>query len=319
MNSPQRVLITGATGFIGKALVQTLSEAGFHVVLATRRNVEELDGRENRLFKLDEDITPSLVDIDVVIHTAARAHVLKETSLDPAREFRIQNADATRRLARAAAKAGVKRFIFLSSIGVNGNSTRPGQAFRADDVPAPVEPYAISKLEAERALMEECIGASMEWVIIRPPLVYGPGAKGNFERMSRALLRHWPLPFGAIENRRSFVALENLTDLLKCCTTHTSAPEQVLLAADSENYSTAGWLTIMAKGAGVRAHIVFLPEPWLRYFARWIGKRGVIKKLCESLVVDIGPTQARLGWQPRVKAPEVIGKAVRSFTNEGNK
>lgn len=298
MNTSARVLVTGATGFIGKALVQTLADAGFQVILATRRVAGEIDGRENRLFLLNEDVTPSLEDIDVVIHTAARAHVLKETSRDPAREFRIQNADATRRLARAAAQAGVKRFIFLSSIGVNGSSTPPGQAFRADDIPAPVEPYAVSKLQAEEALCEEASGSGMEWVIIRPPLVYGPGARGNVERMCRGLLRRCPLPFGAIQNSRSFVAIGNLISLIERCMAHPLAPMQVFMVSDGIEHSTAGWFRLFASGLNVPALLVPVPVNWLRRLGCLVGRGKEVDKFSSSLVVDIHYTQERLGWKP---------------------
>ena len=183
--------------------------------------------------------TPALQGIDAVIHCAARVHVMDERAADPLAEFRAVNVEATRHLAQQAAAAGVRRFVFVSSIKVNGEETTPGRPFTADAEPQPQDPYGQSKLEAERALFEIARQTGLEVVVVRPPLVYGPGVKANFASLMRALQRRLPLPFGSIDNRRSLVARDNLVDLLVLCTRHPAAAGQVFLVSDGEDLSTA--------------------------------------------------------------------------------
>lgn len=210
----------------------------------------------------DTDWSPVLFGVDVVVHCAARVHVIHETASDPLLAFRRVNSTGTLRLARQAANAKVRRFVFLSSIGVNGAETH-GTPFGADDVPAPHSPYALSKYEAEKGLYDIARGSDMEVVIVRPPLVYGPGVPGNFERMMRLLWRGFPLPLGAVQNRRSLVALDNLVSFISLVASHPAAGNKTFLVGDREDVSTAQLFRRVAKALGKRALLFPVPPPLL--------------------------------------------------------
>lgn len=244
---------------------------------------------------------PGLAGVDVVVHTAARVHVMKDAASDPMLAFRAMNVQATLNLARQAALAGVHRFVFLSSIKVNGESTKENQAFTADDIPAPMDCYGISKLEAEQGLHEIALQTGMQIVIIRPPLVYGPGVKANFQEMMRWLSFGVPLPFGAVQkNRRSLVALDNLVDLIRVCAQHPDAANQIFLVSDGEDLSTTALLRRLAYAMGKSACLVPVPAFVLRWVAAVAGKKAVAMRLCESLQLDISKTRRLLGWKPVV-------------------
>jgi len=250
---------------------------------------------------------------DVVVHCAARVHVMNETAADPLVEFRKVNVMGTLNLAIAAAKNGVKRFIFISSIKVNGESTLPGHPFTADDVPAPCDPYGISKMEAEQGLRRLSEETGMEVVIIRPVLIYGPGVKSNFRSMMAWLVRGVPLPLGSIRNKRSLVSLENLVDLIATCINHPHAANQTFLVSDGEDVSTPELLTRMAQALDKSARLIPVPSSVLFYGAALVGRSAVAHRLCGSLQVDIGKTCSLLQWKPPYGVDEALAKTANDY------
>ena len=302
------ILLTGATGFLGSAVAQALQADPKYVLAVVKRRVSDLEGFTlgHLVPSLDSasDWRAALRNCDVVIHAAARVHVMREDACDPLSAYRKVNVEGTLNLARQAATAGVKRFIFISSIKVNGESTVAGQPFTAENIPAPEDPYGASKLEAEQALMGLAAYSEMEIVIIRPPLVYGPGVKGNFASMSKLVAKGYPLPLGAIHNRRSLVALDNLVDLIIRCINHPAAAGQVFLAADGEDLSTSDLLRRMAKAMGQPSRLIPVPGCVLQLGGALLGKRKVSQRLLGSLQVDISKARELLGWVPPISVDE---------------
>ena len=254
---------------------------------------------------------------DVVVHAAARVHVMYDDAFDPLTEFRKVNRDATLVLARLASKLGVKRFVFLSSIKVNGEMTRPGRSFKPDDVHVPNDPYGLSKYEAEQGLLALAKEASMEVVIIRPPLVYGTGVKANFASMMRWMGKPVPLPFGAIHNQRSLVALDNLVSFISLCVDREKSPKaanQVFLISDGEDVSTTQLLRKVGQAlnhqapSGIKAWLVPVPVSIMTFFAKLLGKGAVANRLFGSLQVDGSKARDLLGWQPVVTMDEQLAK-----------
>lgn len=310
------VLVTGATGFVGKAILARLVKSGITVVAAVRSNaavpapastmrIENLDGHTQWL--------DGLKNVDVVIHSAARVHIMNDTEVDPLAAFRRVNVEGTLNLARQAAAAGVKRFIFISSIKVNGEETENGRRYLADDVPAPADPYGVSKMEAEQGLRELAKETPLEVVIIRPVLVYGPGVKANFLSMMRWLDKGVPLPFGSINNRRSLVALDNLVDLIVTCMDHPAATNQTFLVSDGDDLSTTGLLSKMAQALGRNARLLPVPSKLLELGASMLGKRSLSQRLCGSLQVDIEKTRTVLGWNPPLSTEEALAVTARHY------
>ncbi len=301
---PSRVLVTGATGFVGRAVVERLVRDGSPVTASVRRKSSTRTGvREVQVADLGPatDWTAALEECDVVVHCAARVHVMNETATDPLAAHRNANVEGTLSLAKQAAAAGVRRFIFISSIKVNGEGTALGKPYRASDRPAPVDPYGISKFEAEQALQALSATSAIELVIIRPPLVYGPGVKANFLSMVRWVARGLPLPFGeANGNRRSYVALVNLVDLIVTCLKHPDAVGQVFLVSDGEDLSTGELLRRTARALGVSSRLLPVPLSVLAFSARAIGRRDLWQRLGGTLQVDSGPTRERLSWNPPI-------------------
>jgi nucleoside-diphosphate-sugar epimerase len=277
-----RILVTGAAGFIGQSLVEHLRRGGRDVLPVTR------------------DMVAQMTDVDALVHLAARAHVVADTAADPLEEFRRVNVTGTERLADAAVRGGVRRFVFVSSIGVLGNDSG-GRAFTAADPPQPNEPYAVSKWEAEQRLLERVAGTATEAVIVRPPLVYGPGVKGNFLRLLRLVNSGLPLPFAGLEARRSFVGLQNLCGLLEACIDHPAATGRVLLAADGEDVTLPELLDAIARGLGRPARLFKVPWPLVESLAAMAGRRDDLARLVGSLRVDASETRQVLGWQPHVR------------------
>jgi len=236
--------------------------------------------------------------IDVLVHCAARVHVMHENTSDPLSEFRRVNVAGTLALARQAATAGVRRFIFLSSVKVNGEETVLSHSYRADDVPSPQDPYGISKLEAEQGLMKVAADTGMEVVIIRPPLVYGSGVKGNFASMMKLVEKGLPLPLGAIHNKRSLIGIDNLVDLIIRCIDHPAAANQVFLAGDGEDLSTTELLRGVANAMGKPARLIPVPAVLLQLGATLLGKKAMAQRLLGSLQVDISKTCEVLDWKP---------------------
>jgi UDP-glucose 4-epimerase len=244
--------------------------------------------------------------ISAVLHLASRVHVMRETCTDPLAEFRRVNVEGTVRLARAAAAAGVRRFVFVSSIKVNGETTDSRDPFTADEQPAPLDPYGVSKREAEDALRVVASESGMEVVIVRPVLVYGPGVKANFESMMRWLSKGVPLPFGALTNKRSLVALDNLVDLLIVCIDHPAAANQTFLVSDGEDLSTTELLKRIARSLDKPARLLPVPQGLIKGAASLAGLRGLSQRLCGSLQVDIEKTRRVLAWSPPMSVDESL-------------
>lgn len=309
------ILVTGANGFVGSALVSTLASLAKPTRASCRGNtiqagidIETVTGID---LTASSNFDQLLDGISVVIHTAARVHVMDDRIDNPLSAYRAVNVDGTKRLAQQAAQHGVKRFIFFSSIKVNGERTSEGQAFTADMIPAPTDAYAQSKLEAENALLKIAESTGMEVVIIRLPLVYGPGVKANFARMIRWVSSGFPLPLGSINaNSRSMVGLDNLIDLVLICTTHRAAANQIFLVSDDEDLSTAALLRRLAKAMGKPAYLLPIPLSILRLGAKLIGQAQSMRRLTDSLQVDIAKTKQMLAWQPPTSVDESLRRAV---------
>lgn len=311
------VLVTGAYGFVGSALCARWRRDGVSVRGAVRSLSAQLDDVETvAIGSLSSvtDWTEALSKVEQVVHLAARVHVMKDKKPNPLAEFRRVNVEGTVALAHQAAAAGVKRFVFLSSVKVNGEFTEPGQPFTADDVPSPEDPYGVSKHEAEQLLRHIAAETGMEVVIIRPPLVYGPGVKANFESMMRWLARGVPLPLTAVtQNRRSLVALDNLVDLIMTCLHHPAAANQTFLVSDGEDLSTAELLNRIGTAMGHPARLFYLPPALLKLGATVLNKSGAYHRLCGSLQLDIAKTRQLLEWIPPVSVDEGLRHAAESF------
>ena len=293
------VLVTGASGFVGSGVVQRLAADGRRVAGAVRRpQIMHPLWVSGPTLAADADWRPLLDGTDVVVHTAARVHMMNEDAASAHDAHMLTNTQGTLALATQAATAGVKRFVFISTIKVMGESSvRP---FRASDIPAPSDPYSHSKLAAEQGLQEIGRASGMEWVIIRPPLVYGPGVGGNFATMMRWLRKPVPLPFGAIHNKRSLVARDNLVDLIASCIDHPAAANRVLLVSDGEDLSTTELLKRLAAAMGLRPWLLPIPAGVLMGLGAALGRRQVFERLCQNLQVDIEDTRQGLGWQAPV-------------------
>ncbi len=311
------VLLTGATGFIGTPLVAILIEHKFGIVATVRSRTDSLSDSVKQV--VVDNILPdtnwrvSLDSVDVVIHLAARVHIMNDKVADSLAEFRRVNTAATLNLARQAAENGVKRFIYLSSIKVNGEFTLSGFPFTTDDNFVPTDAYGLSKYEAEQGLLQLARETSMEVVIIRPPLVYGPGVKANFRSLMKWLSKGIPLPLGLIRNKRSLVALDNLVDLVITCIDHPGAANQIFLVSDGDDLSTTELLQRVGKALGKPARLIPVPARLIDFVATLIGKRDVSQRLLGSLQVDISKTQDLLGWVPPVSVDEALQKTAQSF------
>jgi len=262
----------------------------------------------------DTDWTAALRNVEQVVHLAARVHVMNDKNPDPLVEFRRVNVEGTAALARQAAVAGVRRFVFLSSVKVNGEFTEAGHPFSADDAPGPKDSYGVSKYEAEQLLRQVADETGMDVVIIRPPLVYGPGVKANFESMMRWLACGVPLPLAAVtRNRRSLVALDNLVDLIVTCLNHPAAANQTFLVSDGEDFSTAQLLKRMGAAMGHPARLFYVPPAFLKLGATVLNKPGIYQRLCGSLQLDIAKNRQLLGWTPPVSLDEGLRRAAEGF------
>jgi nucleoside-diphosphate-sugar epimerase len=311
-----RVLVSGANGFVGKALCAALTPQ--HQVFGITRqasgalpkNVSAVVWRGNTE-ALDE-----LPEMDAVVHLAARVHVMNEHAEDPLAEFRAVNVDTTRNLAQWAASRCVRRFIFMSSIKVNGEVTLPGQRFSAEDAPAPEDDYALSKFEAEQVLRRICEGSGMKFVVIRPPLVYGPNVKANFGALIRAVQRGLPLPLGAVtDNRRSLVGIDNLVDLLVTCLNHPAAAHQTFLVSDGEDLSTADLVRRLGRAMNRPARLIPVPSALLHLGAALLGRRDQAHRLLGNLQIDIAHTRTTLCWTPPVSVDDGLRYTVAGRPN----
>ena len=290
-----KVLVTGATGFVGRRLMAALGGRGAALSIRSER----------------ASWPSALQGIDCVVHLAARVHLMHDAAADPMAEYRKVNVDHTLALARLALAAGVRRFVFVSSVKVNGERTEPGKPFQADDKPAPKDPYGLSKWEAEQGLTDIAKQTGMEVVIIRPPLIYGPGVKANFATLMRAVQRGWPLPLGTIHNRRSLVALDNLVDFIITCTVHPSAANETFLVSDGQDLSTTDLVRALAVACQRPARLVPMPMRVLTLVGRLIGRQGAVERLCGSLQVDISKARKLLGWTPPFTVNEGLSRTIQ--------
>jgi nucleoside-diphosphate-sugar epimerase len=310
-----RTLITGANGFVGRALAATLRAAGGELRLAVRNSdarsslaadsnvavVGDIDGRT--------DWSGALVGVDTVVHLAGRAHLLRDTAVDPEAEYREVNTAGTLQLAREAARRGARRFIFISTIKVNGDNLA-GRTFTATDPPAPTDAYGSSKLAAESGLRDLAGETGIEVVVIRPPLVYGPDVRANFLRLMQWVDRETPLPLGSLQNHRSIVSVWNLCDLIRVCSANPAAAGRVFLVSDGTDLSTPQLMSMIASAMKRRLRLFPAPVPLLRVAATLAGKREDFVRLCGSLRVDIAATCSSLGWTPPLPVEQGIERTV---------
>jgi nucleoside-diphosphate-sugar epimerase len=312
------ILVTGASGFIGRHLASALAINNFHIRAVLRKYSDTAAFIFDEVFFINElssqtNWQDSLEGVDTVIHLAGKAHVLKGKSSKSLDEHREINFHGTINLALQAAKSGVRRFIFLSSIKVNGKHTFVNRPFRADDIANPSDEYAISKHEAELGLKKISRETGMEVVIIRPPLVYGPGVKANFLSMMKWISQPIPLPFGAINNLRSLVSVDNLIDLIIRCINHPGAVNRVFLVSDGEDLSTTSLLYRMGIALNKPVRLISTPIQYLYFFAKFFRHHDLATSLCSSLQVDISETCRILGWSPIINTDEGLRKTAEDF------
>ncbi len=316
-----RVLVTGANGFVGRALCHTMMEYGYLVRGAVRspaKRTQLPSGVEPTLvgdIGPDTDWKNSLTDVEIIIHLAARVHVMKEKAIDPQGEFLRINTVVTKRLARLAAFSGIRRFVFVSTIKVNGEQTKE-TPFTEADLPRPQDHYAVSKWQAELGLQKIAKETGLEVVIMRLPLVYGPGVKGNFLRLMQWVDRGMPLPLAKINNRRSLIGVENLTDLLLRCAQHPKAAGETFLAADGAALSTSDIIRCLASAFGRPAHLFPLPKAPLRLAAHALKREDIMNRLFGSLMVDSQKARRLLDWAPPLSVEEGFAQTAQWYLSQ---
>ncbi|HDS0916917.1 TPA: SDR family oxidoreductase [Pseudomonas putida] len=319
----ERILVTGSTGFVGGALLSGLMEAGRFDVVAQYRDQPGaisplIDAVRVPSINGETDWKAALERVDVVVHCAARVHVMNETTSDPLAAFRRVNVEGTLALARQAASAGVRRFIYLSSIKVNGEETNKGP-FNAQDKCSPTDPYGISKWEAEQGLLALAAENAMDVVIVRPPLIYGPGVKANFLRMIKWMDRGIPLPLATVHNSRSLVGLTNLVAFLIHCIEHPDAGNQIFLVSDGQDLSTPALLSKVAGALGKTPRLLPFPVSLLTGLAALVGKKAELSRLCGSLTIDIEKNRRLLGWQPQSSVSDELKRTVKAYRQQESK
>jgi nucleoside-diphosphate-sugar epimerase len=310
-------MITGASGFIGRHVVAELLRRSIPVRITSRQGAAatfRVEGVEvvglTGPGTVATDWADAFYRCSTVIHLAARAHVLRKSHEDPVGAFQLANVDFTRACAEAASSAGVRRFIFMSSLGVHGGASGT-EPLRVESAIKPHTAYARSKAEAERVLTQVVRRSDMELTVLRPPLVYGPSAPGNFGTLARAVARGCPLPLGLVtDNRRSFVAIDNLVDLIVTCLDHPAAANQTFLVSDGDDLSTADLLRRMGAAMGTQAWLLPIPVGWLSLVTRVLGKPEMFESLCDSLQVDMSKTKELLGWVPPIPMDEGLKRAL---------
>jgi UDP-glucose 4-epimerase len=308
------ILLTGGTGFLGGALLTALMNEKVRCLGRQKPSEISVSSFYQSEINTDTDFTAAVKDINVIIHCAARVHVMSDSSFNLLDDFREVNTYGTLKLAQQAADAGVKRFVFISSIKVNGESTELGLPFKPDDAFITSDPYGLSKYEAEIGLRKMALETGMEVVIIRPPLVYGPGVKANFDSMMKWVNKGLPLPLGGINNnKRSLVSVDNLVDLIVTCIDHPNAINQTFLVSDDNDVSTTQLLANMATALGVPNRLIPIPSKWFTVVAKLIGKTAISQRLCGSLQVDISKTKELLNWQPPFSSAESMKKTANVF------
>ncbi|RAS52735.1 nucleoside-diphosphate-sugar epimerase [Vibrio diazotrophicus] len=318
-----KILVTGSSGFVGSRVIEVVKERGWESVGVVRSSsTHALNSPE--LFPIQAldaktDWQGAFDKVDCVVHCAARVHQMQESESDVLEAYRLVNTHGTLHLAEQAAKAGVKRFVFVSSVKVNGERTLPEQPFTTEVLHAPDDPYGLSKYEAELALKALCERTNMELVTIRPPLVYGPGVKANFQSMMGWVAKGLPLPLGAIHNARSLVYIDNLVDLILTSCVHPHASGHTFLVSDGEDVSTTQLLKAVAKAMGKPSTLIPIPMCWIQLAAKAMGKPAVAERLCGNLQVDIEQTQSVLNWSPVVSFHEGITRTAAHFIEARNK
>lgn len=312
-----KVLVTGANGFVGKVLCHTLIDRGFSIKAAVRDCISVLDDRIDCVsvgeINDNTDWQDALAEVDCVVHLAARVHVMNESDSAPLKAFRRVNTAGSEKLAREAARFGVKRMIYLSSIKVNGEETVCAPFNEHVDQP-PVDPYGRSKWEAENALQQVSAETGIEMVIIRPPLVYGPGVKGNFLTLLRMISKGLPLPLGSVSNQRSLVALDNLVDLIKECIVNPRAGGETFLVSDGRDLSTTDLIKTIAHSMGKSPRLIPVPLLLLKMGAVMMGKSAVARRVLGSLQVDSSKAHRILGWSPPSSVECEIEKVVKWYS-----
>jgi len=309
-------LLTGATGFIGSAIAEFIVKEGHQLTILTRRPYPNLHSKNINQIICDLEDYDSLslekfVSIDCVIHAAARAHIMSETSDNTLIEYRKSNRDATLNLAKFSLQNGIKRFIYLSSVKVNGEQTMPGYVFKSDDSFITNDPYGLSKYEAEIGILKLAAESRMDVIIIRPPLVYGPGVKANFASMVNWVRKGVPLPFGMVDNKRSLIAIDNLVDFIILCSDRAKSPKaanQIFLISDGEHISTTTLLRKVAKAYGARSLLLPIPVSLMRLVAKLLGKSDMANRLFGNLQVDSTKASELLGWKPVITMDEQLRK-----------
>ena len=312
----KRVLITGASGFIGQHIVRVLCNHNYILRKAVRDGNKNDCAPDISIVGNIDGMTSwkkALRDVDIVIHLAARVHLLKDNTANPLYEFRKVNVNGSINLARQAAESGVKRLIFLSSVKVNCEQSSSGIPLTEASPLLPESAYGISKMEAEQGLLNIAKKTGLEVVILRPPLVYGPGVKGNFLNMMEWLIKGIPLPFGAINNNRSFVAVENLVNFLVLCLDHPAAVNQIFFVSDGKDLSTTELLRCLAKKMSCPSRLVPIPQRLLEISLKTIGRQDLVSKLCKSFQVDIRKAQTFLGWQPIITIESGLDNTAKWF------
>ncbi|WP_180706229.1 UDP-glucose 4-epimerase family protein [Dickeya aquatica] len=309
-----KIFVTGSSGFVGTRVVKLAQQQG--ITCLEQRSLRGEDIDNSSVFRADltesTDWMPALRDVDVIVHCAARVHQMSDKQGALAL-YRQTNVAGTLRLARQASEAGVKRFIFISSVKVNGESTPFGQPFLPEVIIPPADPYALSKFEAEQGLLALSRETGLEVVIIRPPLVYGPGVKANFQAMMRWVMRGVPLPLAAVDNRRSLVFVDNLVSLVLLCLDNPQAVGKVWMVSDDHDVSTATLLADMARALGVRNRSWRCPVSLLRCAATIVGKGAMVERLVGSLQVDVSDTRQCLGWQPAIPYHQAMSITARAL------
>ena len=317
----KKVLVTGATGFVGRHVCRMLVSSGYDVIGTTRSSGQSSPPddyvlRTIRDIGASTDWAPALSDIDYVVHLAARVHVMSERAADPLTEFRRVNSWGSQKLAESAAAAGVKRFIYVSTIKVIGEKT-DGRAFCNTDLAAPSDPYAVSKLEAEKALKSVADDTNLEIVILRPPLIYGPGVGGNFRRVLDLVSKGIPLPLGMIRNSRSMLAVSNFCDVIQISLEHPAAVGKIFLVADGEDTSTPGLFRMIGDLMGKPVRLIPVPEILLRIGGKLFRRSNEVARLCDSLQIDIENTKDVLNWSPRTSLEDGLRSAIHWYQYEG--